>query len=69
MSYNRSGNPTHGAVISLAPDGSRVVAKVDPEDVATVAFLTDGKLEPVGSPGVTRKDGDTLHWHPVLVRS
>ena len=69
MSYNRTGNPTHGVVISLAPDGTRVVAKVDPEDVAAVAFLTDGKLEPVGSPGVTRKDGDTLLWHPVLVRS
>ena len=28
-----------------------MVAKVDPEDVATVAFLTDGKVEPSGVAG------------------
>jgi acetyl-CoA C-acetyltransferase len=66
VSYDRAGDPSYGVVISLAPDGTRVVAKVDPEDVATVAFLTDGKVEPVGSPGVTQKDGDSLYWRPAL---
>jgi acetyl-CoA C-acetyltransferase len=64
VSYDRSGNPSYGVVISLAPDGTRVVAKVDPEDVATIAFLTDGNVEPVASPGVTKKEGGTLHWRP-----
>lgn len=63
VSYDRSGNPVQGVVISIRPDGARVVAKVDPEDVATITFLTDGKLEPVGSPGLTRRDGQTLKWH------
>jgi acetyl-CoA C-acetyltransferase len=60
--YDRSGNPAFGVVMSKAPDGSRVVAKVAPDDAASIAFLTDGKREPVGSTGVTAKSGDTLFW-------
>jgi acetyl-CoA C-acetyltransferase len=60
--YGRSGEPEFGIVMSRAPDGSRVVAKVDPADKAAIAFLTDGAAEPVGKSGSTRKIGDTLYW-------
>ncbi len=60
--YDRGGAPTHGVVISLAPDGRRVVARLDPDDESAVAFFTDGRREPVGAPGVTRRHRDTLHW-------
>jgi acetyl-CoA C-acetyltransferase len=62
--YGRSGEPDYGVVMSRAPDGSRVVAKVDPADAAAIAFLTDGANEPVGAMGATKKVGDTLYWRP-----
>jgi acetyl-CoA C-acetyltransferase len=62
--YNRSGEPDFGVVMSRAPNGSRVVSKVDPKDAEAIAFLTNGKVEPVGAMGVTRKEGDTLYWRP-----
>ena len=62
--YARSGEPDYGVVISRAPDGSRVIAKVARDDAATIAFLTDGAVEPVGSSGITVRQGDTLFWRP-----
>lgn len=59
--YDRSGAPTHGVVLARAPDGTRVVARVDSEDMDDIAFLTDGHVEPVGSPAVTEKVGEILH--------
>ena len=64
VSYDRVGKPDYGVVFSRAPDGSRVIAKVAREDAAAIAFLTDGVVEPVGSPGVTTRQGDTLFWRP-----
>jgi acetyl-CoA C-acetyltransferase len=64
VTYDRAGNPARGVVLSLAPDGTRVVAAVDPRDADAIAFLTDGTAEPVGTPGVTWKEGGTLHWRP-----
>ena len=63
--YDRAGEPDYGIVLSRASDGSRVIARVDGADAATIAFLTDGICEPVGSPGITAKHGDTLFWRPV----
>ena len=60
--YDRSGDPAFGIVMARSPDGGRVAARVGPEDKRTIAFLTDGKAEPVGSKGVTSKTGDTLFW-------
>jgi acetyl-CoA C-acetyltransferase len=60
--YGRSGEPEFGIVMSRAPDGARVVAKVAPDDKAAIAFLTNGAAEPVGAIGSTRKIGDTLYW-------
>lgn len=62
--YDRAGEPSYGVVLSLARDGTRVVARVEPTDVASIAYLTDGRVEPVGTAGVTSRRGDTLHWSP-----
>jgi hypothetical protein len=51
-------------VVSRAPDGSRVYAKVDPAAAEVIDFLTNGRAEPVGSAGVTARSGDALHWRP-----
>jgi acetyl-CoA C-acetyltransferase len=53
VAYDRTGEPAYGVVMSLGPDGTRVVAKVDPKDAATIAFLAHGTVEPVGSQGLT----------------
>lgn len=63
--YDRSGEPDYGFVLSRAPDGLRVIAKVGRDDAEAIAFLTDGKVEPVGSPGLTVREGDTLFWRPM----
>ena len=63
--YDRTGAPDYGITLSRAPDGSRVIARVDGTDEAAIAFLTDGNTEPVGSPGITSRLGDTLFWQPV----
>jgi acetyl-CoA C-acetyltransferase len=62
--YDRSGAPDYGIVLSRAPDGSRVIAKVAGDDAEAIAFLTGGMIEPVGSAGITAKAGDTLFWRP-----
>ncbi|MBM3594494.1 MAG: acetyl-CoA acetyltransferase [Alphaproteobacteria bacterium] len=60
--HSREGDPTGGTIVALTPDGRRVVSKVPAEDEATIAFLTDGKAEPVGTPGRIERDGETLYW-------
>jgi acetyl-CoA C-acetyltransferase len=60
--YDRSGDAAFGIVMARSPDGGRVAAKVDKADERSIAFLTDGRAEPVGSKGVTSKVGDTLFW-------
>jgi acetyl-CoA C-acetyltransferase len=60
--HSREGDPTGGTIVALTPDKRRVVAKVPGEDAATIAFLTDGKAEPVGTSGRIESDGETLYW-------
>lgn len=60
--HSREGDPTGGTIVALTPDGRRVVSKVTAEDTATIAFLTDGKAEPVGTAGRIERDGETLYW-------
>ena len=62
--YDRTGKPDFGIVLSRAPDGSRVIAKVSGDDSDAIAFLTDGRVEPVGATGVTTKSSNTLFWRP-----
>ncbi len=58
--YDRSGEPDHGVVISRDPQGNRVLAQLPAEDAATLAFLPDGCIEPVGYAGKTHRSGEVL---------
>ncbi|HEY0596645.1 acetyl-CoA acetyltransferase [Sphingopyxis sp.] len=49
--YGRDGGPRAGVVVARTPEGDRTLAHVDVSDAAMLAFLTDGKTEPVGARG------------------
>lgn len=49
--YDREGNPRHGVIVALTPEGKRTLAKVPAEDASCISFLTDGDVDPVGSTG------------------
>lgn len=61
--FNRDGSVAHGIVISRAPDGKRLLAKVPAEDVATLQILMDREKSPVGQVGEARLSGDVIEWH------
>lgn len=58
--YARDGAPRGGVVVARTPEGGRTLAKVD--DAATIAFLTDGAAEPVGTGGTVVQEGDLSVW-------
>ncbi|MEI9986300.1 MAG: hypothetical protein WDN69_25905, partial [Aliidongia sp.] len=60
--YDRNGAVRCGVVVARSPEGDRFLAKVPAEDAATIAFLTDGTAEPVGSAGtaVAGAEGDRI---------
>jgi len=60
--YERNGQPRFGVIVGRNPGGARFLAKILPQDEAGIAFLTDGKAEPVGTAGeaVAGPDGDML---------
>jgi len=60
--YGRNGEPEYGVVLSRNALGERVIARVSPDDARSIAFLTDGRAEPVGHQGTHRRDGDLLVW-------
>ena len=62
VKYGRDGLPAYGVVMARGEDGERLIARVEADDEATIAFLTDGKHEPVGSKGQTEKQGEILYW-------
>lgn len=49
--YDREGKPRHGVVVARTPEGARTLAKVPAADEAGIAFLVDGRAEPVNSAG------------------
>jgi acetyl-CoA C-acetyltransferase len=49
--YARDGRPRFGVVVARNVAGERFLARVPPEDEAALAFLTDGRNEPVGAIG------------------
>ncbi|MCR2833063.1 acetyl-CoA acetyltransferase [Parerythrobacter lacustris] len=49
--YDRDGSPRSGVIVARTPEGGRTLAAVRPGDGATIAFLTDGQREPVGTAG------------------
>lgn len=64
VNYDRTGKPTYGTVLSRDPHGRRIIARVDLESPGAIAFLTSGEIEPVGTRGTTRMDGEILQWSP-----
>ncbi|MBV9509117.1 MAG: acetyl-CoA acetyltransferase [Caulobacteraceae bacterium] len=60
--YERNGAPRFGVIVGKSPAGERFLAKVPASQEADIAFLTDGKVEPVGTSGeaVSGPEGDTL---------
>ena len=49
--YERDASPRFGVIVGRTPNGERFLAKVPKQDVASIAFLTDGVAEPVGTTG------------------
>ncbi|MFT3977454.1 MAG: acetyl-CoA acetyltransferase [Sphingomonas bacterium] len=60
--YARDGQPKSGVVVARLPDGNRTLARVPGDDAATIAFLTDGAAEPVGTKGEVVPAGDVMVW-------
>ncbi|WP_298675333.1 acetyl-CoA acetyltransferase [uncultured Sphingomonas sp.] len=60
--YARDGQPKSGVVVARLPDGNRTLAHVPGEDAATIAFLTDGAIEPVGASGAVVAGGELMAW-------
>jgi acetyl-CoA C-acetyltransferase len=60
--YERNGAPRFGVVVGRNAQGERFLAKVPASDEAGIAFLSDGKAEPIGTRGkaVAGPDGDAL---------
>ncbi len=60
--YRRDGRPDYGVILSRAPAGERVIARVAPDDSRLIAYLTDCASQPVGSTGINRRIDDMLIW-------
>lgn len=60
--YNRDGSAKAGVVVAKTPAGTRTLVKVPAEDAATIAFLSDGAAEPVGTAGEVVPEGDMMVW-------
>jgi acetyl-CoA C-acetyltransferase len=61
--YQRDGSARVGTVIARTPENKRLLASVPANDSEMIAFLTDGKVEPVGSQGRVRKgDAGLMIW-------
>jgi acetyl-CoA C-acetyltransferase len=58
--YDRSGAPSHGAIVARTPTDQRFLAYVPPQDRDLIGFLTDGAREPVGASGEAAASEDGL---------
>lgn len=58
--YARDGAARDGVVVARTPEGGRTLAKV--EDAETIAWLTSGEAEPVGTAGEVVADGELRMW-------
>lgn len=66
--YQRNAEPKFGVIVARTPQGARFLAKVPSEDVAGIAFLTNGLKEPVGTKGsAARGPGGDIVWSHSLV--
>lgn len=65
--YARDGQPRLGTIVARTPDGARTLAAVPGADAATIAFLTSGEHEPIGSSGSIyqpAEEGGLKRWIP-----
>ncbi|MBB3860973.1 acetyl-CoA C-acetyltransferase [Novosphingobium hassiacum] len=61
--YDRVGEPSFGVVVGRSPAGERFLAQVPASDEKTIAFLTNGQNEPVGTAGeAIAGDGGLVLW-------
>lgn len=61
--YDRDGAPKSGVIVGKTPDGQRFLAHAPREDSELIAFLTEGRREPVGSAGKVTTDAEGVnHW-------
>lgn len=61
--YERDGSPRHGVVVARTAGGSRLVARVEAQDGASIAALLDPDTSPVGRIGrVAPADDGLLRW-------
>ena len=58
--YGRDGSARSGVVVAQTPAGARTLAAIPASDEAAIAFLTDGKCEPVGTAGRIERDAEGL---------
>jgi acetyl-CoA C-acetyltransferase len=58
--FDRDGMARVGVIVGRSPAGTRFLAQVPPDDSLAIAFLTDGRAEPVGSAGVAIASGAGL---------
>lgn len=59
--YARDGAPRAGVIVARTPAGQRTLAKVS--NAETIAWLTGGETEPVGSIGEVVLEGEDAVWH------
>lgn len=60
--YGRDGTAKSGVVVARTPGGERTLAQVPGDDGETIAFLSDGQAEPVGTKGEVVTQGDVKIW-------
>lgn len=61
--YGRDGRPRLGTIVARTPAGERTLAAVDAADADTIAWLTDGGHEPVGTAGeIVQGSGELREW-------
>lgn len=60
--YERDGRPRAGVVVGKTPAGERFLAKIPATDENAIAYLTDGKAEPIGASGFAFASGNETHW-------
>lgn len=65
--YERSGEPKHGVVVTLTPDGYRVMAEVPADDTWTLELLTGLDKSPIGRQGKISQSQSRSQccWFPV----
>lgn len=60
--YHRDGTAKLGVIVAKTAKGTRTLANVSESDQATLAFLTDGKVQPVGTEGSISVVDDNRIW-------